>query len=187
METKIARINVFHKLLDNDNDFFVFPFLNLVIELLLDFKLISDNGMIILSRDINADFEDLKNKQQENKARMYICLYFTCVYHISKCFSSFIDVLLASEEGKYFELREEIQNIDEELIPKLFSIRTRVLPFIEVAKSIIERETEKIEDDIQAKIFDENKRKVIGKEKYFPENPIYCPAEIPEGAIGFEG
>ena len=94
---------------------------------MLDFKLISDNGMKILSRDINADFEDLRNKQLENKSRMYICLYFTCVYHISKCFSSFIDVLLASEEGKYFELREEIQNIDEELIPKLVNLKIKII------------------------------------------------------------
>ena len=181
-------MNIFHNLIENNenNDFFVFPFLNLVIELLLDFKLISDNGMKILSRDINADFEDLRNKQLENKSRMYICLYFTCVYHISKCFSSFIDVLLASEEGKYFELREEIQNIDEELIPKLVNLKIRVLPFIEIAKSILDREIEEIDDDEQAKLFDEHKRKCIGKEKYFPENPIYCPAKIPEGAIGYD-
>ena len=185
MEEKIIRMNVFYKLIENnDNDIYVFPFMNLVIELILDIKLISDNGMKILSRDIVSDFEDLKNKQHENKARMFILLYFTCVYHLCNCFSSFVLVFFESEEGKYFELKKEMVRIDDDFIFKLLEIKKRVYPFVEIAKNILDQETEKIEDDIQAKIFDENKRKVIGKEKYFPENPIYCPAEIPEGAIG---
>ena len=64
MEEKVGRINTFYNLVKSDvnNDFFLFPFMELVIELLLDFKLISDKGMSILSRDIQEEFDSLNSK-----------------------------------------------------------------------------------------------------------------------------
>jgi uncharacterized membrane protein len=183
MDEKIERIKQFYKLIENDpkNEFFLFPFMELVIEQLLDFKLISDKGMIILSRDINEDMKNLHNKKSVNKSRLWVCLYFMCVYHLSKCYVSFMEVMMNATEGKYEELRVELFQEDEEILTKLINVKERIFTFIQLSKIILDTETAKITDDHQAKLFDEHKRKCIDKVNYFPESTIYCPAEIPNG------
>ena len=189
MNDKITRLNFFYNLIEKNenNDFYVFPFLSSVTEHLIDFKIISKNGMMILSRDINDDYENMKNgKTQDviNKARLTTCLYFLCVYHLTKFYCSFIDTLLWNhsndEEDKFAILKNEIDCIDQDFLSKLFTIKTKVLPFIKIAKNVLDNEIVKITDDNYAKLFDENKRKCIEKDKYFQESPIYVPANIPD-------
>jgi len=187
MEDKITRINTFYNLITNDlgNDYFLFPFMELVIELFLEFKLISEKGMCILSRDIQEEFDTLNSKSvrtsTRDKARMVICLYFMCIYHLSKCFVSFVEVMLNQEEGMYSNLRKQLDELDSEILIKLIDVKERALPFIDIAKKILETEQDKIEDEIQAKMFDEHKRKCIEKPNFFQESPLYVPAEMPEG------
>lgn len=102
-----------------------------------------------------------------------------CVYHLSKCYVSFVEVLMEATEGKYFQLRDEIEVIDADILIKLNYVKERAEKFIILSKNIIDIETKKIEDDTQAKLFDEHKRKCIDKPNYFPENPLYVPAELP--------
>ena len=185
MEEKVGRINTFYNLVKSDvnNDFFLFPFMELVIELLLDFKLISDKGMSILSRDIQEEFDSLNSKSvrqsTKDKARLVICLYFMCVYHLSKCYVSFVEVMMHQEEGKYFLIREDLENINPNVISILNEVKERASQFIDIAKKVLEKETANITDDTQAKMFDEHKRKCIDKTNYFQESPIYVPAELP--------
>ena len=181
MDEKIERIKTFYNLLmsDTHNDYFLFPFMELVIEVFLDFKLISDKGMMILGRDIDMDFQNLNNNIEVDKSRLWICLYFMCVFHLSKCYVSFMEVLMNAEEGKYCQLRDDIEVIDAGILGKLKYVSGRAENFINIAKGILDIETEKIESDEQAKLFDEHKRKCIDKPNYFPENPIYVPAELP--------
>jgi hypothetical protein len=181
MDEKINRIKTFYNLLmdDTQNDFFLFPFMELAIEVFLDFKLISDRGMGILSRDIDKDFQNLNNNIEVDKSRLWICLYFMCVYHLSKCYVSFVEVLMEATEGKYFQLRDEIEVIDADILIKLNYVKGRAENFIVLSKNIMDIETKKIEDDTQAKLFDEHKRKCIDKPNYFPKNPLYVPAELP--------
>jgi len=181
MDEKVLRINQYYNLLmsDTHNDYFLFPFMELVVEALLDFKLISDKGMTILSRDIDTDFQNLNKNIDIDKNRLWICLYFMCVYHLSKCYVSFVEVLMEATEGKYFQLRDEIEVIDADILIKLNYVKERAEKFIILSKNIIDIETKKIEDDTQAKLFDEHKRKCIDKPNYFPENPLYVPAELP--------
>jgi hypothetical protein len=183
MEDNVARINNFYKLIEHDleNDFFLFPFMELVIELLLGFKLISDKGMGILSREIELDFENLKKNIDVNKHRLWICLYFLCVFHLSKCFVSFVEVMMVQDVGKYGELRNQLDELDAEILVKLVDVKERAKVLIDIAKNIMDKEVSKIEDDTQAKLFDEHKRKCIDKPNYFPENPLYVPADHPEG------
>lgn len=182
MEEKIARMNTFYKLLELDleNDFFLFPFMNLVIELLLDFKLISDKGMTILCRDISLDFENLKKNKDKDKSRLWICLYFLCVFHLSKCFVSFVEVMMLQNEGKYCDIRNEL-DADEDILVKLVDVKERAKSLIDIAKNIMDREIALITDDTQAKLFDEHKRKCIDKPNYFPQNPLYLPGDLPDG------
>jgi hypothetical protein len=187
MEDKIIRINIFYNLITNDlgNDYFLFPFMELVIELLLEFKLISDKGMSILSRDIQEEFDSLNSKSvradTKDKARMVICLYFMCIYHLSKFYTSFIEILMLQDGGKYGELRNQLDAIDSEILVKLIDVKERALPFIDIAKKILDKEQNNIEDETQAKMFDEHKRKCIEKPNFFQECPLYVPAEMPEG------
>jgi hypothetical protein len=183
MEEKVLRIKQFYNLIKNDpsNDYFLFPFADLVIELLLDFKLISDKGMSILSRDINLDFQNLNNNIEVDKSRLWVCLYFLCVYHLSKCFVSFVEVLMNATEGKYEELRIQLDQEDDEILINLVDVKERVFTFIDISKNMLEIETNKLTDDIQAKTFDEHKRKCIDKPNYFKEEDIYIPADMPEG------
>ena len=183
MDEKIKRINCFYNILmkDENNDYFLFPFMELVIELLLEFKLISDKGMSILSRDIDTDFQNLNNNIDVNKSRLWICLYFMCVYHLSKCYVSFTEVLMNATEGKYDELRVKLYQEDEEILTKLIEVRNRAELFIQIAKNMLDLEIPKITDDIQAKTFDEHKRKCIAKPNYFKEDDIHISAELPDG------
>jgi hypothetical protein len=183
MNEKIERIKQFHNLIENDrtNDFFLFPFAELVIEQLLGFKLISDKGMSILSRDISLDFQNLNNNIEVDKSRLWVCLYFLCVYHLSKCYVSFIEVLMNATEGKYEELRVQLDQEDEEILIDLVDAKNRLFTFIDISKNMLENEVNKITDDVQAKTFDEHKRKCIDKPNYFKEEDIYIPAEMPEG------
>jgi hypothetical protein len=182
MDEKIIRLKQFYNLIENDktNDFFLFPFAELVIEQLLGFKLISDKGMSILSRDIDLDFQNLKNNIDVDKHRLWVCLYFLCVYHLSKCYVSFVEVLMSAEKSKYEELRLQLDQ-DDEILIDLVDVRNRLFLFIEISKNILEIEVSKITDDIQAKTFDEHKRKCIDKPNYFKEEDIYIPAEMPDG------
>ena len=183
MNEKIERIRQFYNLIEGDkgNDYFLMPFAELVLEQLLDLKLISDRGMTILARDIDADFKNLNNNIEVDKNRLWICLYFMCVYHLSKCYVSFMEVMMNATEGKYDELRVEIFNADEEILTKLIEVKERLLPFIRLSKIILDNEIAKITDDHQAILFDEHKRKCIDKVNYFPLPTIYCPAETPNG------
>ena len=180
MDEKIERIKQFYNLIENDktNDFFLFPFGELVIEQLLGFKLISDKGMSILSRDISLDFQNLNNNIEINKSRLWVCLYFLCAFHLSKCYVSFVEVLMNANEGKYEELRLQL---DDEILFNLVDVKNRLFSFIEISKNMLDNEVSKITDDIQAKTFDEHKRKCIDKPNYFKEEDIYIPAEMPDG------
>jgi hypothetical protein len=84
-------------------------------------------------------------------------------------------------EGKYDELRIQLYQEDEEILTKLINVKERVMTFTDIAKAVLDVETEKIDDDDQAKLFNEHKRKCIDKPNYFKEDTIHIPAEMPDG------
>ena len=90
---------------------------------------------------------------------------------------------MLANEGKYEQLRNDIDQLDAGILIRLVDIKERVIPMISISENILKIETDKITDDIQAKLFDEHKRKCMAKENYFQESPIYCPAKIPENSI----
>jgi hypothetical protein len=183
LEKKIEEINKLYQLVEEDNDYFLPAFMELCIESLLNMRLISEKGMIIMARDVGKDLENLKNNIDVHKSRLWVCLYFLCLFHLCKCYVSFVEVMMLADEGKYEKLRNDMDQLDAGILIKLVDIKERVIPLGKVSEDVLKIETEKITDDIQAKLFDEHKRKCMAKENYFAESPMYCPAKIPENSI----
>jgi hypothetical protein len=178
-EKQIENIVGFKNLIDKDtsNDFFLFPFMSMVLNLTDKVGFITDLGLKCLFNEINKDFEIINQSPEKpsQKALIRLCLYFTIGYNLTLFFIGFIGGLDTEEGKKYAE------KLPVELIEYLKGIMERadkLRPVLEFQlKSLTARLTNKY-----AKIYNEEKRKHWTKEIF--EDSVHIPThpdDLPEG------
>jgi hypothetical protein len=180
MDEKINKILEYKNLIDNDekNDFFLFPFMALVLNLTTEKGFISEDGFKLLHNSIDTDFKII-NENPEKPSQKAICrvaLYFALILNLTKYFIGFIAGLETEEGSKYANL------LPADLVEYLRKIGYRVKLYPEIAdahlKSILP-----VLSDKYAKIFNNEKRRHWSKDIYLEEVvkiPTH-PADIPEG------
>jgi hypothetical protein len=169
---------------DTTNDFFLFPFMSSVLNLVdgegtvgLEKGFITDLGMRCLYNDINSDFEIVNDcpTKPSQKAVLRLALYFTLCYNLIIYFGGFV-VGLQTEEGKKYA-----DKLPVELLDYLKSIMERVDKLHPIIEHQLKRLTQLLTDKY-AKIFNEEKRKHWTKEIF--ETTAHIPAhpnDLPKG------
>jgi hypothetical protein len=180
MDEKIAKIIEYKTLIDSDekNDFFLFPFMALVLNLTTEKGFISEDGFKLLHNNLQEDFTII-NENPEKPSQKAICrvaLYFALVHNLTKYFIGFIAGLETSEGSRFLE------KLPTELVDYLHKIgeRCKLYPQITEAqlKSVLPVMTEKY-----AKIFNNEKRRHWINDIFLQDvvKIPQHPADIPEG------
>ena len=170
LEEQIKQIVGFKNLIDQDttNDFFLYPFMSMVLNLTDSKGFITELGLSCLFNEINKDFEIINEcpEKPSQKALIRLCLYFTIAYNLTFYFGGFIKGL-ETEEGKVYA-----DKLPAELIDYLKEIMVRadkLHPILEYQlKGLTKRLTDKY-----AKIYNEEKRKHWTKEIF--QDSVHIP------------
>ena len=176
---KVEDILCYKNLIDNfpDNDFFIFPFMSMVLDLTDERGFLSESGMKILHNDIQADFDILK--EGENKPSQYalcrLSLWYCLAFNIIQLYCSFIATFGLEDTKQYTERLPT--DLKEYL--KIIGIRAEALlkPIGECATAYTNRLTDKF-----AMIFNEEKRKCWTKDLF--QNQVVIPThkdDLPKG------
>jgi hypothetical protein len=177
MEEQIAQIVGFKNLIDQDttNDFFLYPFMSMVLNLTDSKGFITELGLKCLFNEISKDFDIINDcpEKPSQYALVRLCCYFTICYNLTLLYGGFI-VGLETEEGKKYA-----SLLPEYLIDYLKEIMIRadkLHPILEhQLKSLTPRLTDKF-----AKIYNEEKRKHFTKDIF--ENTTHIPqSKYPDG------
>jgi len=178
-EKQVENIVGFKNLIDADasNDFFLYPFMSMVLNLTDNSGFITELGFKCLFNEINKDF-DIINQSPEKpsqKALCRLCLYFTICYNITLFFGGFIGGLETEEGKKYAD------KLPVELIDYLKSIMERVEKLHPILEHQLKVLTKRLTDKY-AKIFNEEKRKHWTKDIF--QTSVHIPShpdDLPEG------
>jgi len=170
-EKQVENIVGFKNLIDADtsNDFFLYPFMSMVLNLTDSQGFITDMGMKCLFNEINKDF-DIINQSQEKpsqKALCRLCLYFTICYNLTIYFGGFIMGLDTDAGKKYAE------KLPVELISYLKEITERADKLHPILEHQLKTLTSKLTDKY-AKIYNEEKRKHWTKDIF--QTSVHIPA-----------
>jgi len=170
-EKQVENIVGFKNLIDADtsNDFFLYPFMSMVLNLTDSQGFITDMGMKCLFNEINKDF-DIINQSQEKpsqKALCRLCLYFTICYNLTIYFGGFILGLDTDAGKKYAE------KLPVELISYLKEITERADKLHPILEHQLKTLTSKLTDKY-AKIYNEEKRKHWTKDIF--QTSVHIPA-----------
>jgi hypothetical protein len=170
-EKQVENIVGFKNLIDADasNDFFLYPFMSMVLNLTDSQGFITDLGMKCLFNEINKDF-DIINQSQEKpsqKALCRLCLYFTICYNLTIYFGGFILGLDTDEGKKYAE------KLPAELIVYLKEITESADKLHPILERQLKTLTSKLTDKY-AKIYNEEKRKHWTKDIF--QTSVHIPA-----------
>jgi len=179
MEEQIAQIVGFKNLIDQDttNDFFLYPFMSMVLNLTDSKGFITELGLKCLFNEIQKDFDIINDNPEKPSqyALVRLCCYFTICYNLTFYFGGFIKGLETEEGKKYAD------KLPAELIDYLKEIMVRadkLHPILEhQLKSLTPRLTDKF-----AKIYNEEKRKHWTKEIF--QDSVHIPThpdDLPEG------
>lgn len=186
MEEQIKQIVGFKNLIDQDttNDFFLYPFMSMVLNLTDSKGFITELGMKCLFNEINKDFEIIDDNPDKPSqyALIRLSLYFTICYNLTLYFGGFIKGLETEEGKKYAD------KLPPELIEYLKEIMVRAdknFPILEhQLKTLTTRLTDKF-----AKIYNEEKRKhwtkdIFQTSVHIPAHPDDLPANYkPENCV----
>ena len=178
-EKQVEQIVGFKNLIDQDttNDFFLYPFMSMVLNLTDKQGFLTELGLKCLFNEINKDF-DIINENPEKpsqKALLRLCLYFTICYNINIYFGGFV-IGLDTEEGKKYA-----EKLPVELVTYLKVITERA----DKLHPIVEHQTKRLTqllNDKYAKIYNEEKRKHWTKDIF--QTSVHIPAhpsDYPEG------
>lgn len=153
---QIAQIVGFKNLIDQDtnNDFFLYPFMSMVLNLTDSKGFITELGLKCLFNEIQKDFDIINEcpEKPSQKALIRLCLYFTIAYNLTLLFGGFI-VGLETEEGKVYA-----DKLPAELIDYLKEIMVRADKLHPILEHQLKGLTKRLTDKY-AKIYDEEKRK----------------------------
>ena len=177
-EKQVENIVGFKNLIDQDttNDFFLYPFMSMVLNLTDSQGFITELGMKCLFNEINKDF-DIINQSHEKpsqKALVRLCLYFTICYNLTIYFGGFILGLDTDAGKKYAE------KLPAELIGYLKEITERADKLHPILEHQLKTLTSKLTDKY-AKIYNEEKRKHWTKDIF--QTSVHIPAhpdDLPE-------
>jgi hypothetical protein len=170
-EKQVENIVGFKNLIDADasNDFFLYPFMSMVLNLTDSQGFITELGMKCLFNEINKDF-DIINQSPEKpsqKALVRLCLYFTICYNLTIYFGGFILGLDTDAGKKYAE------KLPAELIGYLKEITERADKLHPILEHQLKTLTSKLTDKY-AKIYNEEKRKHWTKDIF--QTSVHIPA-----------
>ena len=170
-EKQVENIVGFKNLIDQDttNDFFLYPFMSMVLNLTDSQGFITELGMKCLFNEINKDF-DIINQSHEKpsqKALCRLCLYFTICYNLTIYFGGFILGLDTDAGKKYAE------KLPAELIVYLKEITERADKLHPILEHQLKTLTNKLTDKY-AKIYNEEKRKHWTKDIF--QTSVHIPA-----------
>lgn len=169
----VDEILAYKKVIDKypDNDFFLFPFMSLVMRLYDSVGILSEDGLKILHNDIVADMkivnEDPANPSQ--KALTRISLYLTTAYNLIMLYCGFIEVSLPS------------MTIPDFLREYLIAIGKRADKLYPTIEDLCKKHTLALSDKY-ARIFNGEKRKLFTKDIF--DRVVHIPAhpnDLPEG------
>jgi hypothetical protein len=153
---QIKNIVGFKNLIDQDttNDFFLYPFMSMVLNLTDSQGFITELGMSCLFNEINKDMEIINEcpEKPSQYALVRLCCYFTICYNLTLLFGGFIGGL-ETEEGKVYA-----DKLPAELIDYLKDIMVRADKLHPILEHQLKTLTKKLTDKF-AKIYDEEKRK----------------------------
>jgi len=170
-EKQVENIVGFKNLIDQDttNDFFLYPFMSMVLNLTDSQGFITELGLKCLFNEINKDF-DIINQSHEKpsqKALVRLCLYFTICYNLTIYFGGFILGLDTDAGKKYAE------KLPAELIVYLKEITERADKLHPILEHQLKALTSKLTDKY-AKIYNEEKRKHWTKDIF--QTSVHIPA-----------
>ena len=179
VKSKIDAILGYKNLIDNfpDNDFFLFPFMSMVLDLTDKKGFLTEAGMKLLHNDIVKDIEILKENgdKPSQYALTRLALWYCLSFNLLQFFCGFI-----------FSLEEEATKVYASQLPAelkeyLKTIADRGALLIEPISKLAGFYTNQLTDKF-AKVFDEEKRKCWTKDLF--NNTVHIPAhpnDLPEG------
>jgi hypothetical protein len=180
MDEHIKNILAYKNLIDTDekNDFFLFPFMALVLNLTIENGFVTADGLNMLHHNILDDFkiinEDPKNPSQ--KAVCRLTLYYTLLYNLIIYYCGFVCGLETEDGKKYADL------LPADLIEYLKKIYNRV----ENYNAIVEHQLKTLQPlltEKYAKVFNAVKRRHWYK-NIFDDGVVHIPThpdDLPEG------
>jgi hypothetical protein len=185
IDKQIENIVGLKKLIDDDisNDYFLFPFMAMVLNLTDKVGFVTDLGIKILFNEIEKDFEIINKNHKNSKSKASqeaitrISVYFTTCYNLTLYFGGFV-VGLDTEEGKKFA-----EKLPSELIEYLKIIMERsdkLFPILENQLKVI---TTKLTDEY-AKIYNEAKRSAWTKDIF--QTTVHIPAHPDDYPKGYK-
>jgi hypothetical protein len=183
LEKQIENIVGFKKLIDEDptNDFFLYPFMAMVLNLTDNNGFLTEIGFKTLFNEINLDFDIINKNHKNTKSAMKqeaitrIVIYFTTCYNLTLFFGGFV-LGLKTEEGKKFA-----EKLPKELIEYLTCIMERADKLFPVIEQNLKGLTNKLTNEY-AKIYNEEKRKSWTKDIF--QTSVHIPAhpnDYPDG------
>jgi hypothetical protein len=176
---RVEDIIGYKNLIDNfpDNDFFLFPFMSMVLNLTDEKGFISETGMKLLHNDIQKDIDILKERGDDPSqyALCRLSLWYCLTYNILTLYCSFIASLELDEAKQYAD------KLPTELKEYLKVIAERGLKLIKPIEGLVKHYTNLLTDKF-ANIFNEEKRKCWTKDLFQTrvEIPVH-PNDLPEG------
>jgi len=170
LEKQIENIVGFKNLIDQDttNDFFLYPFMSMVLNLTDKVGFLTDLGLKCLFNEINKDFDIINENptKPSQKALLRLVLYFTICYNLNIYFGGFV-LGLDTEEGKKYA-----EKLPAELIEYLKKIMERADKLHPILEHQLKALTSKLTFKY-AKIYNEEKRKHWTKEIF--EDSVHIP------------
>ena len=178
LERQIEQIVAFKNFIDQDtkNDFFLFPFMSMVLNLTDSQGFITQLGLECLFIDITKEYEKINNKKTKNfKSILRIVLNLTICYNLIIYFGGLV-IGLETEEGKKYA-----EKLPDELVNYLKVIMERVDKLHTIIEYQLKSLTPQLPDKY-AKIYNEEKRKHWHKDIF--QTISHIPThkdDLPEG------
>lgn len=178
---KVEDILAYKNLIDQfpDNDFFIFPFMSMVLDLTDDRGFLTADGMKLLHNDIQKDIDivveggDLPSQYALCRLALWYCL----VYNISQLYCSFVSSFGLEETKQYTD------KFPDELKDYLKQISDRAGALIDILEKLCKKYTQSLTDKF-AKIFNSEKRRCWTKD--FFNSSVHIPAHKDDYPQGFK-
>lgn len=178
-KNKVDDLLGYKNLIDNfpDNDFFLFPFMSMVLDLTDEKGFVSESGMKLLHNDIQKDIDILKEREDDPSqyALCRLSLWYCLAYNILTLYCSFVASFGLEQTKQYTD------KMPTELKDYLKVVAERGEKLIKPIEGITRNYTNLLTDKF-ANIFNEEKRKCWTKDLFQTrvEIPVH-PDDLPEG------
>lgn len=174
LEQRIDDVVKYSKLIAGDitNDYYIIPFMNLVIKVIDEKGFLTRQGLFIIHQDIMIIMNKLKEYPCD-RDRIRAGLYFTICLNMGVIFISFVRGM-EEEEGKKYK-----EYFTDDLIFVMNQVADRIESLSPTFKLVLENELPKLNDKY-AKIFDTEKRECFTKEIFGKDPLILKNKDLPD-------